>query len=95
MKKWDRIEVAWVDISCDSDAVMSEDFVQRYRLCQRKTLGYYLGERVVQGVPHIFVAETDDRASATDADCERVNAIMRCVVQKIILFDRPRAKKKV
>lgn len=61
----------WTDAWVSSDSHKVEDFISNYPSCIRATLGYYLGEN--NG--YVFIAETDDRLSNTDADVERINAI--------------------
>jgi len=83
LQKWAKLEITWRDASVDSGANNAERFIRDYRHCTRRTLGYYLGNKL----DTIFIAETDDRDAdvwdVTPQDCERLNALPLGMITEI------------
>ena len=73
LEKWDLVEVVWNDAFVDSGALNSDDFVNYYNGCVRRTLGYFLGFKDER----VFIAETNDLGVPTGDgnDCERITVI--------------------
>jgi hypothetical protein len=75
LKKWDKLEVTWIDAHVDNGSVNTESFLRDFKPCIRKSLGYFVGTRLET----LFICETDDReADVWDVlpqDCERLNSL--------------------
>jgi hypothetical protein len=94
LRKWEAIHIEWVDIYSDDGASAAKKWVEEFKPCVRKSIGYFLGMREIDGITWLFVCNTDDRSAeredgAEKPDAEHFNAFPVAV---IVSLDRMAAK---
>ena len=97
LKKWDAIHIEWVDILCDNTAHSVKKFVDEFRPCERKSIGYFVGLREIDGVTWLFIVDTDDRSSQAgdngELDGEHFNAFPIAIIlhlERLPIKGRPK-----
>lgn len=81
--RWDILEIEWYDAMGDSETADGAKYVAEFKPCIRRTLGYYLGDRL----DYVFICETDDRdAQTAPSNVERINAIYKPMVKSVKFF---------
>jgi hypothetical protein len=97
LKKWDAIHIEWVDIYNDDGALSAKSWVAQFKPCVRKSIGYFIGMREIDGITWLFICNTDDRAAELEdagekPDAEHFNAFPVPVIVEIHRLARPTSR---
>lgn len=76
---WDHVSVVWEDAYSHPGATKAETFVDSFKPCIRRISGYVLA----YDHGHIIIAQSDDRNSNTDDDCEDITVVPRGMIRRI------------